>query len=129
MNILIKLVIIQLIKKLRRLLYENRNFGKNYNPSDSLKAITEKKCAKLDRRFDDDAEVKFTVTYENGDYTTDMVVTAKGITYRASAQSESPFDNIDEVIPRLLGQVRKQKDIWERIRRAELSKRPTTKNK
>lgn len=104
-------------------------FGKNYNPSDSLKAITEKKCAKLDRRFDDDAEVKFTVTYENGDYTTDMVVTAKGITYRASAQSESPFDNIDEVIPRLLGQVRKQKDIWERIRRAELSKRPTTKNK
>ena len=27
-------------------------FGKNYNPSDSLKAITEKKCAKLERRFE-----------------------------------------------------------------------------
>ena len=37
-------------------------FGKNYNPSDSLKAITEKKCAKLERRFDDDAEVRFNVT-------------------------------------------------------------------
>lgn len=88
-------------------------FGKNYNPSDSLKAITEKKCAKLDRRFDDDnVEVKFTVTYENGDYTTDMVVTSKGLAYRASAMSGSPFDNLDEVIPRLLGQMRKQKDIW-----------------
>lgn len=98
-------------------------FGKNYNPSDSLKAITEKKCAKLDRRFDD-AEVKFTVTYENGDYTTDMVVTAKGITYRASAQSESPFDNIDEVIPRLLGQVRKQKDIWEKDKKGGVTDTP-----
>lgn len=88
-------------------------FGKNYNPSDSLKAITEKKCAKLERRFEDEnAEVKFTVTYENGDYTTDMVVTSKGISYRASAMSDSPFDNLDEVIPRLLGQMRKQKDIW-----------------
>lgn len=89
--------------------------GRNYNPSDSLKAITEKKCAKMERRFeDDDLLVKFTVTLENGDYTTDMVVTSKGLTYRASAQSESPFDNIDVVIPRLLGQMRKQKDIWEK---------------
>ncbi len=90
-------------------------FGKNYNPSDSLKAITEKKCAKLERRFaDEDTEVKFTVTYENGDYTTDMVVTDKGLTYRAQAVSGSPFDNVDEVIPRLLGQMRKQKDIWDK---------------
>lgn len=89
--------------------------GRNYNPSDSLKAITEKKCAKMERRFeDDDLLVKFTVTLENGDYTTDMVVTSKGLTYRASAQSESPFDNVDVVIPRLLGQMRKQKDIWEK---------------
>ena len=71
-------------------------FGKNYNPSDSLKAITEKKCAKLERRFED----------ENAE------VTSKGISYRASAMSDSPFDNLDEVIPRLLGQMRKQKDIW-----------------
>lgn len=89
--------------------------GRNYNPSESLKAITEKKCAKLERRFDDDdVQIKFTVTYENGDYTTDMVLTSKGLTYRASAMSDSPFDNVDEVIPRLLGQMRKQKDIWEK---------------
>lgn len=87
-------------------------FGRNYTPSDSLKSITEKKCAKLERRFDgEEFQVNFTVTYENGDYTTDMVVVCKDMTYRASAHSSSPFDNLDEVIPRLLGQMRKQKDI------------------
>lgn len=88
-------------------------FGKNYNPSDSLKAITEKKSVKIARRLDDeDAVVKFVVTLENGDYTTDASVTTHGITYRAQAVSQSPFDNVDEVIPKLLGQMRKQKDIW-----------------
>ena len=45
-------------------------YGKNYNPSDSLKAVTEKKSAKLARRLkgDDDAQVKYTVTLENGVY-------------------------------------------------------------
>ena len=81
-------------------------FGKNYNPSDSLKAITEKKCVKIARRLDDeDALVKFVVTLENGDYTTDASVTTHGITYRAQAVSGSPFDNVDEVIPKLLGQM------------------------
>ncbi len=89
-------------------------FGKNYNPSEALVKVTEKKCAKLARRLKDDpdAEANFTVTLEKDDYTTDLVVTTRGISYRATAQSDSPFDNVDVVIPRLLGQMRKQKDIW-----------------
>lgn len=91
-------------------------FGKNYDPSDSLKSVTEKKCVKLERRLsgDADAQVKITVVFENGVYTTDMVVASRGQTYRAEAQSDSPFDNLDIVIPRVFGQMRKQKDIWGR---------------
>ncbi|MFR5832667.1 MAG: ribosome hibernation-promoting factor, HPF/YfiA family [Acutalibacteraceae bacterium] len=94
-------------------------FGKDYNVSDSLKAITEKKCAKLDKYFndDDDAVAKFVVTLEGGTYTTDMTVVYRSQSYRAEASSPSPFDNIDEVIPRLLGQIRKQKDIWGKTKR------------
>lgn len=88
-------------------------FGVNYNPSDSLKSITEKKCKKFEKRVSDDAVLKFTVTLENGDYTTEAVLVDKEITYRADNVSDSPFDNVDIVIPRLLGQMRKQKDIWE----------------
>lgn len=91
-------------------------YGKNYSPSDSLKNVTEKKSAKLARRLkgDDNAQVRFTVTLENGVYSTDLTVITRGQTYRAEAQSDSPFDNVDVVIPRLLGQLRKQKDIWGR---------------
>lgn len=94
-------------------------FGKNYNVSDSLKAITEKKCAKLDKYFHDDegAVAKFIVTLEGGTYTTDMTVVYRSQTYRAEASSDTPFDNIDLVIPRLLGQIRKQKDIWGKAKR------------
>lgn len=89
-------------------------FGKNYNVSDGLKSMTEKKSSKLDNYFKDDENAKavYTVTLEGDTYTTDLVVSTHGLTYRASAASASPFDNLDIVIPKLLGQVRKQKSIW-----------------
>lgn len=94
-------------------------FGKNYNPSDSLVKITEKKCEKLAKRLESDrqAEMRFTVTLENDEYTTDLYALTSRGEFRASATSRSPFDNLDEVIPKFLGQLRKQKDIEENSRR------------
>ncbi len=91
-------------------------FGKNYTVSDGLVNVTNKKCSKLDNYFKDDenAKVTFNHTLEGDTYTTDLVVTSRGISYRASAASDSPYTNLDLVIPKLLGQVRKQKDIWDR---------------
>ncbi len=91
-------------------------YGKNYDPSESLIQQTTKKCAKFERRLkkDKDAVVKFVVTLEGENYTSDASVMTKGITYRAEATSDNPFSNLDEVIPKLLGQMRKQKDIWGR---------------
>ena len=101
-------------------------YGKNYNPSDSLKAITEKKSEKLARRLKDDAnaQVKYTVTLENGVYSTDLTVVTRGQSYRAEVQSTAPFDNLDTVIPKLLGQMRKQKDIWGRSKKGSPSVYP-----
>ncbi len=91
-------------------------FGKNYTVSDGLVNVTNKKCSKLDNYFKDDenAKVTFNHTLEGDTYTTDLVVSTRGITYRATAASDSPYTNLDLVIPKLLGQVRKQKDIWDR---------------
>jgi ribosomal subunit interface protein len=88
-------------------------FGKNYNVSDSLKAMTTKKCAKLNKFFGDDdtAVARFVVTLENGTYTTDLSVVYHAQTYRASANSDAPYDNLDVVIPRLAAQITKQKDM------------------
>ncbi len=94
-------------------------FGKNYNPSDSLVAITEKKFAKFAKRMGDDAELKFTVTLEHEDYTTELQVTSAKGTFRVSATSRSPFNNVDELVPKLEGLLRKQKDIAENDRRPD----------
>ena len=91
-------------------------FGKNYTVSDGLTNVTLKKCSKLDNYFKDDenAKVNITVTLEGDTYETDLVVSTRGLVYRASAASDSPYTNLDLVIPKVLGQVRKQKSIWGR---------------
>lgn len=88
--------------------------GKNYAVSEGLQNITEKKCSKLDKYFEDDkgAVAKFSIEYEGSIYTTELKVSFRSLVYRASATSENPYDNLDLVIPKLIGQVRKQKDIW-----------------
>ena len=75
------------------------------------------KCAKFEKRLGESAELKFTVTLQNEDYTTDLQVSCDKGNFRVSATSRSPFDNLDIVIPRLEGQLRKQKDIEENSRR------------
>ena len=65
--------------------------SKNYKITDDFKAIAEKKVAKLEKLFNDDENVTATVS-----------VTKDG----------TPYDAIDIIIPRVEGQIRKQKDIW-----------------
>ena len=79
-------------------------FGKNYTVSDGLTNMTLKKCSKLDKYFKDDenATVQFTVTLEGDTYETDCVVSTRGLTYRATAATDSPYTNLDLVIPKLL---------------------------
>ncbi len=101
-------------------------FGKNYTVSDGLKEMTLKKTSKLDNYFKDDenARVSYCVTLEGDTYATDLTVTTRSITYRATAESSDPFTNLDLVIPKLLGQVRKQKDIWAKKGEAVDKKKP-----
>lgn len=94
-------------------------FGKDYEISDSLKNITEKKCQKLDKYFksDENAITKLRILKDGLNYISEMTVVCKSQTYRAEAKGLNPFENIDELIPKILGQIRKQKDIWENARK------------
>src|SRR5574344_2140421 len=90
-------------------------FGKEYSVSDSLKKMSEKKCKKLNKYFDQDAVLRFNVTLESGSYKTELVVSSDGKQVRAEAVSSDPYSNLDVVIPRIEGQMRKKKSIWERF--------------
>lgn len=101
-------------------------FGKNYNPSEDLIKITDKKCEKLARRLkaDPDAVVKITVTLEGNNYTTDAVVLTKGFEYRASVVGADPFTNLDDIVPKIIGQMDKQKTVWDKSKKGSPNEYP-----
>lgn len=86
--------------------------GKNYNISEQLKKITVKKSKKLKKYFDDDTVAKFIITLTNNTYKTELVVIFGVNQLRAEAESDNPYRNLDIVIPKIQGQMRKTKTVW-----------------
>jgi len=84
--------------------------GKNYTVSESLKKMTEKKSKKLKKFFGSDGELKYTITLEGNTYKTELFATVSGSSFKAMAESENPYANLDDVIPKIEAQVAKQKD-------------------
>ncbi len=88
--------------------------SKNYKITDDFKAIAEKKVSKLEKLFNDDENVTATVsvTKEKTSYKTTLVVKYRSFDFRGESEDGTPYDAIDIIIPRVEGQIRKQKDIW-----------------
>ena len=88
--------------------------SKNYKITDDFKKIAEKKLKKLEKVFNDDENVTATVsiTKEKTSYKTTLVVKYRAFDFRAESEDGTPYDAIDIIIPRVEGQIRKQKDIW-----------------
>lgn len=83
--------------------------GRNYNVGDHLKDITEQKLAKLDKYFEDDqtyAKVSFKKESSTSQ-TTEVMLEYAGKFVRATATSDNFFENLDKVLPKLEGQIRK----------------------
>lgn len=77
---------------------------------DSFKERVEKKLAKLDRFFDDDAKVQVTVTNERDRETVEVTVQSKGMTYRSEKTSADRLDSLDGVVDALFRQIVKNKE-------------------
>ena len=82
--------------------------GRNYEVAERLKAITEKKLSKLDKYFTDaDTKAKVVFKKEASSLTTEVMLDYAGKLVRATATGDNFYDNIDVVIPKLEGQIRK----------------------
>ena len=82
--------------------------GRNYEVAERLKAITEKKLCKLDKYFaDGDTKAKVTFKKEASSLTTEVMLDYAGKFVRATATGDNFYDNLDVVIPKLEGQIRK----------------------
>lgn len=84
--------------------------GRNYNVAEHLKEITESKLAKLDKYFaGKEASVKVTFKKEASSLTTEVMLDYSGKFVRATASSDNFYDNIDVILPKLEGQIRKHR--------------------
>ncbi|MBE7081105.1 MAG: ribosome-associated translation inhibitor RaiA [Clostridiales bacterium] len=80
---------------------------KNYELSEKLRQITEQKLSKLDKYFEVEAKVKVSFKKEANALTTEVMLDYANKFVRATATSDNFYDNLDIVLPKIEGQIRK----------------------
>ena len=81
--------------------------ARNYEVNEHLRKVTEQKLDKLDKYFDEEASAKVSFKKQAQSLTTEVMLDYCGRLVRATASSDNFYDNLDIVIPKLEGQIRK----------------------
>ena len=92
--------------------------GRDVTPRNDLRAITEKRIAKLEKFFDD-AEVNVLYSKKRNLQIAEITVHAKGTIFRSEVESETFNNSLDEAIENIIRQIRKYKTKVERDLRAD----------
>jgi putative sigma-54 modulation protein len=97
--------------------------SKNYEVSDKLKDIINKKVAKLDKYFNADAVAKVMCKKEGNFSKLELTVRSKGLFYRAEVMGDNMYDNIDMALPKVERQIVKYGDkFFTRLKKDSLNK-------
>ena len=84
--------------------------ARNYEPAEHLKRIISEKLSKLDKYFSSDEMLaKVCLKKEGARLTTEVMLDYAGKFVRATATSDNFYDNLDVVLPKLEGQIRKHR--------------------
>lgn len=85
-------------------------YAKNYEVGEKLKNVTKQKLSKLDKYFKDEETVaKVSFKKQGNSFTTEIMLDYNGKLVRATASSDNFYDNIDVIMPKLEGQIRKHR--------------------
>ena len=79
--------------------------SRNYNISNKLKEILQKKVDKLERYFSEDAEVKIVCKKENDLLKLELTIQDKGLLFRSEVSSDNMYQNIDMALPKIEKQI------------------------
>ena len=82
---------------------------RNYELSEKLATITEQKLSKLEKYFQGEVAVKVCLKKQGNSLTTEVMLDYQRKFVRAVATSDNFYDNLDEVLPKLEGQIRKHR--------------------
>ena len=93
--------------------------SKNTSVRDSFRERCEKKFAKLDRFFGEDAKAAVTVTNQNGRETVEATINAGGMFFRAEKTTSDRLDSLEAVVDILTKQITRNKKKLEHKFRGE----------
>ena len=83
--------------------------GRKCTPKDSFKLHAEKKLAKIEKFFSDEAEAKITVTVEKPEKIVELTIKSKGMLFRAEEAAKDMEDALDACIDFIIRKIRKNK--------------------
>ena len=84
--------------------------AKNYTAGDKLKVIIDKKLARIEKMFDEDATCTIVCTRIGKTDRMEVTIAAKGQVFRAQSQSTSMFANVDLTLGKIERQIIKNKE-------------------
>lgn len=89
--------------------------SRNYNVGEHLGKVTGQKLSKLDKYFaDSETTVKVCFKKQANSCVTEVMLEYGGKFIRATATGENFYDNLDVVLPKIEGQIRKRRTIFDR---------------
>ncbi len=91
--------------------------GRKVNLRNNFKELVERKLAKFDRIFDEDAEATVTVTVEKNRQTVEITVKQRGMIYRAEDTAAEMNEALDNAISALGRQIRRNKTRLEKLKK------------
>lgn len=83
--------------------------GRKCSPREPFRTRAEKKLAKIERFFGEDAEAKITVTVERTAHIVEITVLKAGMFFRAEERADNMEDALDDCVDSLIRQIRKNK--------------------
>lgn len=83
--------------------------GKKCTPRESFVERAEKKLAKIDKFFGDDAVAKVTAKVEKNAKVVEVTINHNGVIFRAQERSDDMIDALDNCVDVLIRQIRKNK--------------------
>lgn len=83
--------------------------GRKCSPRENFKERAEKKIAKVDRFFSEEADAKITVTVEKSFQSVEITVNNGGIVFRAQERADNMNDALDQCVDTLIRRIRKNK--------------------
>lgn len=83
--------------------------GKNYDISNSLREVAEKKLGRLDKYFQDDVEGRVTFSSQKNLRIVEVTLFLPGMVIRAEEEEDEMYNSIDRAVDALERQIRKYK--------------------